>query len=419
MELVLAEYSLSAPGGTQTYALTLADHLQRLGHGVTMFTLEDGELADHARERGLRVAGREGLPEACDAIVTQDGALAYELAERYPRTPQLFVMHSVQFDFQLPPQLPDTIAAVLVMNDRVARRAAAMGLDAEVVRLTQPIDSQRFRARQYARERPQRAVLLGNTLTGPRRDVMTEALESAGIAWSHLGAAGSGFSYEPERALADADIVIGYGRAVLEGMSAGCAAYVYEIALDGWVTAESYAAIEADGFAGGATGGLAEPERIAADLAAYDASMGVIGRELVVTRHSPFNHATAVAEVLGRLGPRAAAPDPLAAELGRLVRVQWERERRSLGAIAGQHDQLEEFRRRLDAAHVELDARHAELEVRSSHLADAAARMDELFERARAAEGELQRLRGARRHRLVDAMLRPLDALRARLRGRG
>ena len=218
VEIVLAEYALAAPGGAQTYLLTLAEHLQRLGHGVTVFTVEDGGFAGHMRERGLRVGGAADLPPACDAIVAQDGVCAYELAARYPRVPQLFVMHSAEFDVELPPQVAGLTGAVVVMNDRVEARARAMALDAEIIRLRQPIDALRFRARRHARDRPRTALLLGNALTGPRRDLLTGALDDAGIAWSQLGAAAGRMTYEPEHELADADIVIGYGRAILEGM---------------------------------------------------------------------------------------------------------------------------------------------------------------------------------------------------------
>ncbi len=403
MEIVLAEYALSAPGGAQTYALTLAVHLQRLGHGLTIFTLEDGAFAGHMRDQGLRVVGRDGLPASCDAIVAQDAVCAYELAERYPEVPQAFVMHSAEFDVELPPQVAGVTGAVIVLNERVAERARAMALDVEIVRLRQPIDPMRFRARRHARERPRTALLLGNALGGPRRDLITAALDAAGIAWSQLGASADNLTFEPERALADADIVVGYGRAVLEGMSCGCAAYVFDLALDGWVTAASYDALEADGFAGLATSTVADPERVAADLEAYTPAMGVAARELVSRHHSPFHHANAVAELLARLAPRRPGPDA-AMELARLVRVQWQREREGLHDARGQHAQIEELRRWNDGLQDEVAKLRADLGT--AHRA-----LDACHATTTAATPAGL----PRRYRVADTLLRPLD----RLRGRG
>jgi cysteinyl-tRNA synthetase len=86
MRVVLGTHHLIAAGGSDTYLVTVAEHLQRLGHEVTIHALEQGEMADRARGRGLPVAaGERELPEACEAVLSQDAVTAYELAERYPQ----------------------------------------------------------------------------------------------------------------------------------------------------------------------------------------------------------------------------------------------------------------------------------------------------------------------------------------------
>jgi hypothetical protein len=69
--------------------------------------------------------------------------MAYELAERWPATPQVFRACTAIYDFQFPPQLPRVVEAVVVVNDRVARHVAAMDGQYEVVRLRHPIDTRR------------------------------------------------------------------------------------------------------------------------------------------------------------------------------------------------------------------------------------------------------------------------------------
>jgi hypothetical protein len=59
-----------------------------------------------------------------------------------------------------------------------------------------------------------------------------------------------------------ADIVVGVGRSAIEAMSCGRAVWVYRgSAGDGWVTPETCAAIEADGFRGRATATLPDAGR--------------------------------------------------------------------------------------------------------------------------------------------------------------
>jgi hypothetical protein len=346
MELVLGSLHLDAPGGATTYLLTVAAHLQRLGHGVTLYTEDPGLMARAADDQGLRVARRpRALPSECDALISIDCYIAYTLAKRFRDVPHVYVCHGAKFDIDMPPQLRDTISTVVAMNDRTVRRADAMALDVPVVRLCQPIDYERFRPRSFVRERPRRAVLLGNYMRGPRRAAVVAACERAGLEWTQIGRE-AGVSLTPERVLADADVVIGQGRSLLEGMSCGCAAYVYEVMGDGWVTADRYPAMEADGFGGAAFDETLDAGELACEVAGYDPDMGRVNRELIVKHHSPYKHAAELARLLGRLAPRRPDRDAPLVEMARLVRAQWSWEARAwaLGR------ELDELRCRAEAA---------------------------------------------------------------------
>jgi hypothetical protein len=361
-----------------SYFATVAEQLQRLGHDVVAFTRETGPMADWLDTRGLAVVGPGDLPEECDAVLVQDAPCSYELAEHYPRAPQVFVSHGAEYDMEVPPQVPGVVGAVVVMNERVKARVEATGLDCEIVRLRQPIDFTRFAPRLPARPRPRLAVLLSNYLGGSRRGLVTRALERAGIEWRQLGRKGE-IVTDPERLLAEADIVIGYGRSILEGMSCGCAAYVYEYSADGWVTAETYEAMEADGFAGTALPDVIDPARVERDLAAYDPAMGAVNRELTATRHNMFEHVNELVALLKRLTPRAPEARQ-AAEMARLVRMQWD---------------------------AYLAARHFESKLDGLHRRAVAAE-----ERALEAEGRLDEIKGSARYRLAQRLAAPAERAR-------
>ncbi|HEY1237085.1 MAG TPA: hypothetical protein VGE91_02025, partial [Solirubrobacterales bacterium] len=82
MQIVLGTLELGAIGGAATYTLTVAGQLQLLGHDVTVFAGETGELAEEAERRGIRVApGEDALPEACEVVYAQDRPTAYLLAD--------------------------------------------------------------------------------------------------------------------------------------------------------------------------------------------------------------------------------------------------------------------------------------------------------------------------------------------------
>jgi hypothetical protein len=372
VELVLSFEHLGL-GGTESYLLTTAEQLERLGHSVTVYAPQPGPMAEVAERRGVRVAvGADALPDRCDLAYPQDGATAYDLAGRYPEAPQAFRLASELSDLQLPPELPGVVEAVVVLAERFARRARALALHARLVRLRQPIDTERFAPLDSLRPRPRRAVLLGNWLRGARRELLVRTWTEAGIECRQVGLDG-GWDPAPERAIADADIVVGKGRAALEGMACGKAVYLFDfIGGDGWVTPEHYEAMEADAFGGAALGRDVSAESLRVDLERYDPQMGVANRDLTTRNHSARHHAQHLVDVFRELAPREHPPDE-AAELARLVRVQWATDDRVLGLNAENQRLLQ----RLRETENELDV------LRSSRRYRLAAALGELADRVR------------------------------------
>jgi hypothetical protein len=393
MELVLATLHLSWMGGATTYLLTVASALQRLGHEVTLYSPDAAATAAHARDRGLRVATDPAqLPPECDAVLAQDTAVALELADRYPG-PQVFVSHGFGVDLAMPPQLPGLTAAVVAMNDRVAAQARALAVDAPVVRLRQPIDIERFRFRGPVRERPRKALLLGNYLRGDRRALIAGVCAELGIEWVQQGREGDGIVVDPADAIAQADIVIGYGRSILEAMACGRPAYVYDHSgADGWVTPDSYPALERDGFTGMASGKQAARETLACDLAAYPRGSGISNYHLAWAHHSAGEHAQQLATLLERVAGSPPHRSDSAAELARLVRTQWHADWRA-----------QELGRELELAH----GRALELEQRAELAESRAAEADDYRRR-------FEEVARSARWRLAQTVMRPLDRVRRR-----
>ena len=97
--------------------------------------------------------------------------------------------------------------------------------------------------------------------------------------------------YDIASAVADADIVVAKSRAAVDALACGRALYVYDFfGGDGWVTPETYPQLEADNFAGLATGRTIGVAGLARDLADYDPSMGTVNRDLAVQHHGARDH---------------------------------------------------------------------------------------------------------------------------------
>jgi hypothetical protein len=406
VRLVLATHDFASLGGSETYLLTAAQQLQRLGHEVTIHTVNAGEMTDLARASGVLVAvGESQLPAAWDAALVQDAGMALALRALRPEAPVALRASSEVSDFQLPPALAGVVAAVIALSERVADRIRAMDDPPPVIRLRQAIDVDRFAPRVAPRPRPEVAVVLGNHLRGQRLEALRSAWEPEGIDIRVVGRHGTA-SAAPETALAEADIAVAKGRALLEGMACGRPAYVYDFAgTDGWVTPERYPAMEAEGFGGRATDRTTDPALMRADLADYDPAMGLANRDLVIAHHSARRHAEELAGVLGGLtsacdGQADRAP---LREMARLVRLQQATEARAAAAALAAQIAAEDARRlatELDAAMTELVQLRTQREAVETNTRQAA----ELW-------SQIDALRATRRYRLAGAIGGFVDAL--------
>jgi hypothetical protein len=407
MELVLATHRLADPGGAPTYAVTVAEQLARLGHSITLYTRELGAVAELARERALRVtAHAEELPDDADgAISGVDRSLTLELAARYPRAARVFVVHGSE-DVHLPPPVPGAVAATIALNNLHAARAAACAGAGEVVRLRQPVDLRRFSPCGRPHEHPTRVLLLGNyhQSSAGRVQMLREAWADAGLDWREAG--GEAQTLDVPRAIAEADIVVGYGRSALEAMACGRPAYVHDHSgSEGWITPESYERMEAGGFAR-AVRPSPDMEQLRIDLEAYRPEWGLAGHDFARAHHDARDHAAEVVALIDRLGPGQACAAPsamraveLLAESQLRAELMAEHYRIESKQWFGQYQGLqEEQARERGAWH---DAR-IELEGDRARSANAATQ----------AEERLLAFKRTRRYRLALALALPFDRLR-------
>ena len=144
MEIVLATNGLVGIGGSETYLLTVAEHLQRLGHEVTVHATEGGAMSALMLAARLRVAiGEAGCRERATRAGRRTPAMAYALADRWPRDAAGVPRPVRAPRLPVPPQLPGVVAAVVVCSDRIARHVEALAGEREIVRLRHPIDIKR------------------------------------------------------------------------------------------------------------------------------------------------------------------------------------------------------------------------------------------------------------------------------------
>ena len=321
VRILCTNQALSLRGGTEAYLQTVAPALRQLGHDVELFCMRGGDLAERLRADGFVVHESDAeLRPSYDVVHAQHTSTALAARARLPHVPIVFASHSWFLGIEDPPRevMP---SAVIVYNDIVAARVRASALAPEVAvhRLTQPVllgtsDVGRIPIRDH----PRQALALSHNLS-TRVAPLRDACHQIGIDLTVLGRGDTRID-DPTVEIMRADVVFGSGRTVLEALALGRAAFVYdETGCAGYVTADSYPALEACGFTPDAGAPVAD---LAGMLGQYGASLGTVGRELVVRHHGVTRHAVALVEIYRSAGAPATSAAP--EELRRLALVTQE-----------------------------------------------------------------------------------------------
>ena len=324
MRFLVSYLRLKDPAGTEVYALTVGEQLERLGHDAVLVTWAGGAMSERARSRGLRVVTPEQVAAgSADVVLANDGATLLALGGAVPDATRIMVVHSAENTAQTPPQLPGACQAVVVLSDRLQRRVAALAVETPVVRLRHPVDLERFRLLPWATWPPRRAAVFGHIAATIGGMTIAGACREAGLDPTPVGLQGGTATTEPERAIGATDVVVGIGRCALEGAAARRPVYVAGPAgTDGWLRPERYAALEADGFTGMALtrsapavpAELSEPPSLEDVLALY---------EIVTREHDARVHAEQLVLLARELG---APPGPVRGdvdEIARLIRLEF------------------------------------------------------------------------------------------------
>jgi len=193
--------------GTQTWAYTLAGALRGLGHQVDVVAGRPGQWAD-------RLGCRRAPAGPYDWTLFS----SYELWEAWARTPGLgrraFVAHGKDCPWDTPAEGADLYLAV---SPEMVDHLADEGITARL--LPQPIDTELFSPGEPIGPTPRRVLVSDQDAIA--RDLILEVCRERGLEADVLTD-----TWDTERRIFVADVVIGVGRLALEGMACACSVIV-------------------------------------------------------------------------------------------------------------------------------------------------------------------------------------------------
>src|SRR5262249_5282207 len=132
----------------------------------------------------------------------------------FPNTPAIFLMHSVDAEFDTPPLHPQIISYHAVSSFVRAQRASAALPASEIGLIYNAVDLDRFPLRSV-RARPERALIIATS--GAGRELIKATCLRLGLSIDEIGPASGRVTSDLAGAFLDADIIFASGRSALEG----------------------------------------------------------------------------------------------------------------------------------------------------------------------------------------------------------
>lgn len=309
--------------GQTTHVLDLCAELLELGHRVLLVLANLNDLVYLQR---LKASGIPHLltarPEALRKQLARWGPelIHNHSAHTLPAAlilgqelniPTLTTVHYLDFE---PKQLLQKQAAVILISREMREDFGDLQVPCFVVENGVRLPRLRPRAKRWR----QRALLLAQTTPEKQENFhqLSQCLLQWG--WEVVSAGGGSFPgvrylgwvHDVEPLLRGADLVVGTGRAIREGMAACCAAFVLGRYCDGLVTPENVEKLQTANFSGRAYRAPFCPAAAAASLAqpqpAYFQELGRFGRRYALQHFSSRKMALAVEEIYRSILDRRA-----------------------------------------------------------------------------------------------------------------
>jgi hypothetical protein len=227
LRVLITNVWMRGRGGSESVTRDLAKGLAARGHSPTVYTPLIGDTGIELRATGVPVIDDLRLMrEPPDVIHGQHSIPTVEAIARFPRIPVVNVCHAWTFGIEAPVSFPQVRFHVGVDEACVARILHGPGIDpARVHLIPNGVELSRILARSRPLPaRPQKAVVFGKA-TG-LLPLLLEVCTEKGIELQAVGTPLGQAMADPERVLAEADLVFASGRSALEAICAGCAVIV-------------------------------------------------------------------------------------------------------------------------------------------------------------------------------------------------
>lgn len=279
MKILLTNHQLINYAGTEVFIYTLADWLVQKGHQVVVYSAYVGEIREIFDAITVPVFDDVlALPDDFDIAHVHHNIIAYEIRNRFPRLPIVYMAHGIRDPLEHLPVANLEIKYWLAGSDGIYAHMLESGIPANGLEVFHnPVDEQRFFPGDRISSVPKSALVISNKIDEVAENKIRQACRRLGITCQFVG---SRFVYVPNKQLPDLirrnDLVFSLGRGVIETMFCGRVPIVFDAeGGDGMVTPENFNEIIKRNFSGKRYNRHFDVDELVKEIEKYKADYGI------------------------------------------------------------------------------------------------------------------------------------------------
>jgi len=294
MRILIANHHYFDLTGTETFVYTLAKSLKAKGCSVTIYApYIGGSIVQKTKELGIDIVDDLKLikPGTFDIAHVSHNLIAYKIRSWSLDIPMVFLSHGVLPFLEQPPVDDLKISAYLSVSEEVRDNLISKGVAREKILIFRNIiDTARFRPGSPINPSPQKALINSRRIDADTRAIIETACARLQINLVSIGDTGK-VTFDVEKVINEVDIVFSLGRGILESMSCGRAAVVFDYnGGDGIVTPANLDEIQKCNFSGRRFGLKFDPDTLVDEIRKYSQELGKTGRDIIIYRFSADNN---------------------------------------------------------------------------------------------------------------------------------
>lgn len=280
MKILTSSYGLDL-SGVPTFTLTMYNELVQRGHEVVVYSPLGGPL-----EGKMKVARKVQEIAPPDIILAQNNLCAEDLHNAFPDIPLLFYSHSIWVEMEQPPQ-SFSANSYLAINETVAKNMQYKGVNPKRIKIVRDfVDTNRFRDLKPVNKKLKNILFLSNYKKWNNFKAVSAACQKLQL---NLRCVGSpyGRSDAVEREMNDADLVISWGRGIIEAMACARAVLSFDKLMgDGYIDENNYYSARKDNFCGYLSQrDFSSVDELVQEILKYDPRSSEINRQLALKYH--------------------------------------------------------------------------------------------------------------------------------------